>query len=260
MRAPHHFLISVFTVLALSGPAIVQFSDARLWLFPIAAGFGALLPDADGGDAAVFHAKIKGTSRFVGRRLARFIDDFFGTINFVFLGFFGKYLLCLPYRFLVGAKARHRGVFHSVYAGLFSSVVVSSILSVIVISFSSPTFDPLTIAFFFVGFFSGFFLHLLEDACTASGIDFLAPFGSFFLRGNHGTDSGNQLLPDAMTYALLLLAVAPFALTLASAPAVNYVSPIPYWEAQGGLVAAVVAVWALFLFLFGVRKGGGVRS
>ena len=251
MLGRHHFLISVSTALALSAPAILAFGDPRLWLFPIFTGFGALLPDVDGDDAAIFHGRIGGTSRFLGRRIARFINNFFGPLNRL-LGFAGKYLLYFPYRVMAGAKDEHRGVFHSVYAGLFSALMVSAVVFVCVAAAGKADF--IAIAAVFAGLFFGFFLHLLEDSCTISGIDFLAPFGSFILRGSHSTNGKSQLLPDLMAYIFLFLAAAPFAIWVAESAQVHYFAPMPYWVEQAGIGAAVVMLWAVSLIFFRVRN------
>ena len=251
MRGVHHFLISVFTALTLSAPAILTFGDPRLWLFPIFTGFGALLPDVDGDDAAIFHGKIGGTSRFVGRRLSKFINGFFGPLNRL-LGLAGKYLLYFQYRVMVGAKDEHRGVFHSVYAGLFSALMVTA--GVFACVAAAGKVDFISIAAVFAGLFFGFFLHLLEDSCTISGVDFLAPFGSFILRGSHSTNGKSQLLPDLMAYLFLFLAAAPFAIWVAESSQVHYIASIPYWEQQAGFLIAVAFLWASFLLLFRTRE------
>jgi len=68
---------------------------------------------------------------------------------------------------IIGLIFRHRGIFHSIWAGAFLSAVL----------------------WFFVnkscaiGLFIGYFSHLLIDGFTIQGINFLHPIGNLHLKG-----------------------------------------------------------------------------
>ncbi len=251
MYGNQHFLLSVLTVAAIVSPALIFTGDGSLLIIIMASGFGSLLPDVDAGDSALAHNKIRGTSRFVGYRLARVINRVFGTVNFVLYPV-ARWLVLGPYALLLGRKAEHRGIFHTVYAGLFASFILTIMLSAAL--WHAKAFNFISSASVFSGLLLGFLLHLVEDACTVSGIDFLFPFQSCFLRGNHRTNGDSQLLPSVQIAVLMVLASLPYLLWFFSNPDVSILPPLSFWAQQAGMLALVLAVWLAFLKLYGVRR------
>ena len=251
MYGNQHFLLSVLTVAAIVSPALIFTGDASLLIIIIAGGFGSLLPDGDAEDSALAHNKIRGTSRFVGYRLARVINNVFGTVNFVLYPV-AKWLVFKPYVLFLGVKAEHRGAFHTVYAGLFASFILTLILSAAL--WYAKAFNFTYSAFVFAGLLLGFLLHLVEDACTVSGIGFLFPFQSYFLRGNHHTNGDSQFLPNSQIIVLLVLSGLPYLLWFLSNPTIKMLPPLPFWAQQAGVLALLLCLWLAFLKLYGVRR------
>ncbi|MCS3924434.1 membrane-bound metal-dependent hydrolase YbcI (DUF457 family) [Methanosalsum natronophilum] len=77
---------------------------------------------------------------------------------------------------------RHRGIMHSPIGILISSLILTLIVSAVVFLIYQKI-NMLMVSFVFIGLLFGQFLHLLEDSCTVTGINWKFPFGTKLING-----------------------------------------------------------------------------
>ncbi|MFH1306132.1 MAG: metal-dependent hydrolase [Candidatus Micrarchaeota archaeon] len=211
MRGNQHFLFTFFTLGALLFPlSFFTFDFSYLWLL-FWACIGSLLPDVDVGKGHEARSKIGGTAFFVGIKGAQAINLIFGKILSI-TGIITHWLVFKPYSlilWLLGFRVsfKHRGIFHSLPAAIFTSIFLTVLVYFVAnyIGFSSPQFQFYT----FLGILFGFLFHLFHDSLTISGVQWLAPFLSFEIYGNHKTGGEGQLLPTLFIFYLMLVAIVP---------------------------------------------------
>ncbi|MDO8517029.1 MAG: metal-dependent hydrolase [Nanoarchaeota archaeon] len=78
-------------------------------------------------------------------------------------------------------KKEHRGIMHAPIGILISTILLLLILSTFLVIFK--LFNPIFLLILFFGLLIGQFLHLLEDSCTISGINWKFPFGTKIMNG-----------------------------------------------------------------------------
>lgn len=237
MLGSQHLLLSVFTAAALALPLYLGgFLLPTLFLLFLAGVFiGSLAPDADAEDAAIFHSRVKGLGS-----AGRLVNGTIGLVLPLF-GFVLKWLVYKPLALVFGGN-EHRGLMHSLL-GLAAATVLIGVY-VAVAAFWLKFFDFAGLAVFLLGFAFGFLLHLAEDACTLSGVDFGYPFRSLKFSGNARTGEGWKV--DLFVFLFGLLAIG-----------VWYGFYSLSWRLlfkESAVLAAVAAAWLLLFLACRVRR------
>lgn len=140
---------------------------------------------------------------------------------------------------------RHRGIMHSPVGVIISSIILTLISVTIALLFLNG-FDLILVFTIFGGLLIGQFLHLLEDSCTVTGINWKFPFGTKNLKGEIYTfpkEKGKKdIRPMLYEYSLLsitIVLVLGYAFDLLS---FVYVTIYPI------IALSLVLVWAVILF------------
>ena len=248
MLGRHHLSLSVGTAALIILPIFPAFPIAALLAF-VGTAIGSLIPDADSPDAAIFHTEVRG----VGGGLSDLLNapaplyPVFGNVT--------KYLIYKPAVWFYDEVVfdqydigeRHRGFLHS-FLGLGTTVLLTAIYMIPVLLFLDLIWIE-GIAIFLGAYLAGAILHLLEDSCTKSGIQWNFPFQSWKLSGEIRTTAD----PSDMRYQRRLLSI------LGVGGAALFLLPLvitqvpPYWFSIGGLVLAVV-LWVVFAIGFAKVK------
>ena len=141
-------------------------------------------------------------------------------------------------------EEQHRGIMHSPI-GVFISSFVLTLLTAIIGYFIFHGINATLIGFLFLGLISGQLLHLLEDSCTISGINWLFPFRTCELKGSIYTGNKIEGKRDIrpFLYRVSLLFASAILLILHSLGAIDVNESGIYL-----LIFAVVAlIWGLIL-------------
>lgn len=240
MLGRHHLSLSVGTVALVALPLFPLHPHETLLIFTGTA-IGSLVPDADSPDAAIFHDEVKGLSGGYGEIL-----NAIAILNPVF-GYTTKYLIYKPAvkfydKFVFGGydiAERHRGFLHS-FLGLGTVTFMTTLYLIPVIIFLDLVWI-LGLGVFVIAFLSGAILHLLEDSCTKSGIQWNFPFQSWKLKGQITTTAK----PEDMKYQRYFLTI------LGIGAAGMFFTPViieevsPYYFSIVGFVVAVI-LWLIF--------------
>lgn len=258
MLGKDHITLSLFTFSIILMPFYLSGTHTGLFILAlISIGIGSLAPDADSPDAAIFHNNVRGLKGDSKNIINTFIGPFLPAFSFVI-----KYLIYIPsikiIQFLVSrdkvsfqykVTKSHRGILHS-FLGLiivfFAVILYSSILSVII----PESVSLVVILVFAISFCIGFFLHLVEDSCTVSGINYTFPMSKkFVFKGKIKTGQFNYGLMAFETY-LVILNVGYF-----------FVLYILEWNLSIGLLIMESAViilllisWFIFMKLSNVNR------
>lgn len=134
---------------------------------------------------------------------------------------------------------RHRGFLHS-FLGLGTILVLTSLYMTPVLFFLDMIWLE-GLAIFFGAFLGGAILHLVEDSCTKSGIQWNFPFQSWKLKGRIRTTAD----PSDMRYQqgfLSVLGVSAAGLFLLPLVVDQYPG---YWYSIGGFGLGVL-MWLVF--------------
>lgn len=203
MLGKHHLLISSIIALLLVFPLILSRNSSLIIfgsLFFIFAAIGSLLPDAD---------SIKGSEL---RRSFRYIDNLMQllipviTLGFQHVGYQKEWNHEI--------REEHRGLIHSPIGILTTSFVISLIVLIpllILVLLGEPSYFLILGLIIFLGLMSGQFLHILEDSCTVSGINWKFPFGTKRVRGNIITKRERYpVLESPRQWSLIIIYIAIF--------------------------------------------------
>lgn len=193
MLGKDHITLSVFTVSLILMPLLTMEGWGGIFILAvIAAGIGSLAPDVDSPDAAIFHKRVRGLKGTTRKLFDGWVGPFLPTFGYIL-----KNLIYRPsvkvIQFLVKkdklslqykVTEAHRGVLHS-NLGLVITIIFlliySLILKLALLQGGSDVLSLRAILVFCLAFSLGFFLHLVEDACTVSGINFTFPFSKRLL-------------------------------------------------------------------------------
>lgn len=230
MNGNEHITISIATAAVVLVPWLWSIHPA--WLIAALFGvfIGALAPDADANDSAIFHTRIPG-----GRGKRLIILPLFGYgIRYLIY-----YPISLPFIALCGKRGmpRHRGVLHS----LIGVVLMTALLgfyawAIGTLLLGIPWDTGYTV--FLLGFLGGAVGHLLEDSCTRSGVAWFFPLSGHRTKGKIVTGSDD---PRPSIYAGTMCAAA---VGLAAVKPAGLVSADLYpWTG----VAVACILWVLFL-------------
>ncbi|MFB6095750.1 MAG: metal-dependent hydrolase [Halodesulfurarchaeum sp.] len=234
MLGRHHLTLSVGTVALVVLPLFPIYPLVTIVAL-VGTAIGSLIPDADSQDAAIFHTEVSGIRGDLGD-----LVNAPGVLYPVF-GYVTKYLIYKPavafYDRVVFAerdiRERHRGFLHS-FLGLGTLTVVTGIYLGIVLLLVGLTW-LVGIVVFLAGYLAGAVLHLLEDSCTRSGIQWNFPFDSWRVQGDITTSTD----PADMRYQQGFLVV------LGVGAGVMFLAPL-----------LVTAIPRLLFSLLGVVLGG----
>lgn len=182
MLGRHHLLLSVGTVALVVSPLFAHYPNAVLVAI-VGTAVGSLIPDADSPDAAIFHPEVrglKGTSGEVLNAVAPLFPAF---------GYVTKYLIYKPAVKAYDAfvfdeyeiEENHRGFLHS-FLGLGTATVVTALYLVVVLLFLEILSLP-HLAIFLGAYLLGALLHLAQDSCTKTGIQWNYPFQDWEIKG-----------------------------------------------------------------------------
>ncbi|MBU0466399.1 MAG: metal-dependent hydrolase [Nanoarchaeota archaeon] len=172
MLGRHHLSISVFTVLPFIIPLfflntqnVLVYSIALL----VAVVVGSLLPDSDcGGKPKLYYDfGIIYDLMIPIQKIVVFLFKLSGI----------KKRLNLQYE----VNHEHRGIMHSPIGILISSLLLT--LVVLIFMLIGKFTNLITLSLIFAGLVIGQLLHILEDSCTVSGINWKFPFGTKELKG-----------------------------------------------------------------------------
>lgn len=242
MKGRNHVLISWATILPVLYPIILIYPIETI-LVLVTLTLGCLTPDID----------IKNSTLFNGGRSLRdgVTEPFylvFGPLLFPF-AVFVRYLVAKPGQLIVGVTTRneintgHRGFTHTI-PGLASIVSILGLYFSLVLLYLNITELRLLLVGL-VGFALGYFLHLIQDSITKSGILWIHPFSNVKLKGNLRTGKSKFkigvtqiLLSSALVASILLIHIFDFS------------------EIKGSLISAavVIGIWSgLSATIFGLE-------
>ncbi len=246
MRGVEHVRISLFSAGVLLAPQAPTLGVQLTLVSLLGAFIGALAPDADAEDAAIFHSRMNGVSGFRGLIIntAAIILPIFGyTIRYLIY-----YPLSLVFLAIFGKRYRHqhRGLLHSITGVCLTTGIL---LAYIWALFVYIGWHPLPVLpTFGIAFFCGCFFHLMEDTCTPSGVAWLYPFSRVRACGTIRTSSRFDIRPGAFTVLLALTVAATIAAALFGAVQPEHLA---FASAIG-----LIFLWLLFLAAARVRYGG----
>ncbi len=201
MLGRHHVSISLATVLPFLVPLIfVNIPNGvplgALFLFCVFVG--SLVPDIDSNGKPKLYYDLKIVYKVL-YPLFKVVVWIFNTFNF-------KAKLDLQY----DVKEEHRGIMHSPIGIVISTIFLTIIISGLLFWIKFPG-ALIIILFVFFGILIGQFLHLLEDSCTVSGINWKFPFKKRLVNGQIRTfdrfEEKKDIRPFVFQFLLGLISV-----------------------------------------------------
>lgn len=180
MLGKDHVSITLGTVFPFTIPLIFSDNSHPVYAFCllVAAAIGSLIPDADSDEKPKLHYDFK------------IIYDIMVPLHKLIVFSFTFFNLKEKMNLRYVVEKQHRGVMHSPI-GVFISSFVLTLLITIVGYLIFHGINATFISLLFLGLILGQLLHLLEDSCTVSGINWLFPFGTRELKGSIYT--GNKI-------------------------------------------------------------------
>jgi membrane-bound metal-dependent hydrolase YbcI (DUF457 family) len=230
VNGDEHLSISLATAAVVLVPWVSVLPPEWLVAALFGVFIGALAPDADANDSAIFHTRVPGGK---GKRLV--VLPLFGyAIRYLIY-----YPISLPFIALLGERGmpRHRGVLHSAIGVVLMTLVLGAYAWAIgTIGLRIPWDIGYTV--FLLGFLGGAVGHLLEDSCTRSGVAWLFPLSGHRTHGGIITGSGD---PRPTIYAAVM-AVAAGGLFAAGKTEAIPAHLFPYAG-----IAVAAGLWVIFL-------------
>jgi membrane-bound metal-dependent hydrolase YbcI (DUF457 family) len=236
MLGKEHISITLGTLLPFTIPYLLSGNSTYIEYsacFLIASVVGSLMPDADSGGKP------------------RLYYDF-GVIYDIMVPL-QKFIIWSVKRFNLSNKmrleyevdGRHRGVMHSPIGVLISTFTIS----IIAIAIGFMAFQEINIVLstlIFTGLAIGQFLHLLEDSCTVSGINWYFPFGTKKINGEIRTYRKAKSKRDVrpVLYQSLLLLVSLILLIFNTLKIVDLNDSM----IQLSIIPVVVSMWLFIIF------------
>lgn len=239
MLGRQHLLLSLATSSVLLMPFIENYNSLAL-LFFIGSSIGALIPDVDASDAAVFHRNVKGLNGQTGKM----INGTIGPLLPIF-GYSTKYLIYKPavhFFNLVSRNynfhQRHRSFSHSLL-GITTMTALTGIYVTPLLLYAN-IFSILHLTIFLSGYTLGAILHIIQDSCTKTGIAWNAPFSTKRLKGKLRTGKDN-LQPRVMLYILTAQTLTAFYFSIT-----NYLT---FWRLLILTFTTPALSWSIFVFV-----------
>mgnify|MGYP001180887088 CR=1 FL=1 len=234
MLGKDHFSITLGTVFPFTIPLIFSENSHPVYAFCllVASVIGSLIPDADSDEKPKLHYDFK------------IIYDIMVPLHKLIVFSFSLFNLKEKMNLQYVVEEQHRGIMHSPI-GVFISSFVLTLLTAIIGYFIFHGINATLIGFLFLGLISGQLLHLLEDSCTISGINWLFPFRTCELKGSIYTGNKIEGKRDIrpFLYRVSLLFASAILLILHSLGAIDVNESGIYL-----LIFAVVAlIWGLIL-------------
>jgi membrane-bound metal-dependent hydrolase YbcI (DUF457 family) len=205
----------------------------------VAAAIGSLIPDADSDEKPKLHYDFK------------VIYDIMVPLHKLIVFSFAFFNLKEKMNLQYVVEKQHRGVMHSPI-GVFISSFVLTLLITIVGYLIFHGINATFISLLFLGLILGQLLHLLEDSCTVSGINWLFPFGTRELKGSIYTGNKIEGKRDIrpFLYKLFLLFFSVILLVFHSLGTINVNEPVIYLL----IFAAVTLIWSLIFLTAKINK------
>ena len=176
MLGKDHISLTVFSVIPFIVPALFLNNTVLTWtiVFLLFAIIGSLLPDSDvKGKATIYY-------RFP---ILDFIMKNF--VIWVLILAFNNPTIKRKIKSVYEVKNEHRGIMHSPVGVLSSSLILTIIFFIVLVGLERFNFLLVFIAF--VSLVFGQLMHMLQDSCTVSGINWAFPFGVRTLGGTIST-------------------------------------------------------------------------
>ena len=242
MLGRDHLLLTIATVSLVLAPLFTRYPTVVLVAL-VGTAIGSLIPDADSPDAAIFHMNVSGLRGGIGSVL-----NSIGILYPVF-GYVTKYLIYKPsvqfYDSFVftetNIEERHRGFLHS-FLGLGTATVLTGVY-LLPLLYVLGIVSVVFIGVFLLAYLTGAILHLVEDSCTKSGIQWHYPFRQWRIRGNLTTTTR---LADTIYQRVFSVILGGGVVLLFFLPSIySEISPILF--ALIGTVAGGV-LWLCFAF------------
>ena len=258
MLGKDHITLSLFTVSVILMPFFLDRTTAGLFILAmVGVGIGSLAPDADSPDAAIFHKKVRGLKGSTRKLIDGWISPFLPIFGFIL-----KFLIYKPsvkiIQFLVKkdkislqykVTETHRGILHS-GVGLLISFIAFLVYSSILMLIFPQLLSIKAVLVFNIALGIGFFLHLVEDSCTISGVNFSFPMSKNLLfKGKIRTgkfDYGTGIFESC----LVVLNVCYF-LGLSILEKKTSISTI---QMELIVIILVLLSWLTFIKLSGVKR------
>lgn len=213
----------VITSLTASGLIIPFYYFTPIICLTVLAGviIGSLIPDIDGRDAMIFHRKVFR----VRTGYTQALNVFPGMLLPLF-GYVTKYAVYLPsvliFKFFLPRHYRpeygHRRYMHS-FLGVTTTTGITGLIALTFLYITGLLNlggIVLTVSFL-IGYVSGALMHLLEDACTKTGVMFLYPFNNVRIHGKLVTGK-DMVKPHLMTLSSAATFLAALYLTYKTGP------------------------------------------
>ena len=241
MLGKDHVSITLGTVFPFTIPLIFSDNSHPVYAFCllVAAVIGSLIPDADSDEKPKLHYDFK------------VIYDIMVPLHKLIVFSFAFFNLKEKMNLQYVVEKQHRGVMHSPI-GVFISSFVLTLLITIVGYLIFHGINATFISLLFLGLILGQLLHLLEDSCTVSGINWLFPFGTRELKGSIYTGNKIEGKRDIrpFLYRVTLLFFSAIMLILHSLGAIDVNDSDIYF-----LIFAVVAlIWGLIFLTAKIDK------
>jgi len=213
MLGKDHVNISIAAVFPFLIPLIFS-GDSNFLIYFVVFMFcvlvGSIVPDADCGGKATIYYKFRAVDWFMKKIVA-------GPIVWLFSKVVSK-KANLEYEVTDG----HRGIIHAPIGILFSTLMLS--LPILLVMLIFGLFSLYFILAIFSGLLIGQFLHIFEDSCTVSGINWAFPFGTKLMKGEIYTFSKEEGKKDIrpIIYAVMFYGVGIILVILYSLIKVNF--------------------------------------
>lgn len=195
MLGKDHINISIAFVIPFLIPLVfLNVGDMLIFVtFLFAVFVGSLLPDTDCGGKATIYYKFPEIDNFMKKVVGKSIK---WTLNHLI----SKEKIKVEHE----VNDEHRGIMHSPIGVLLTSIILSLPIFIFALVFNMFNFGVILAIFF--GLLIGQLLHLFEDSCTISGINWLFPFKTKELKGKIYTFSKDPERKDIrpMLYAGIL--------------------------------------------------------
>lgn len=195
MLGKQHVSITLATIIPLLLPMLLYDSNYQLYSISIliAVLIGSLTPDADcGGKSKLYYD-------------FRFVHDIMIPLQKSVVWIFNRSSVKNKFNLECEVNNKHRGIMHAPVGIVISSLLLTLIASIFTLIFyiESTIFVTFSV---FVGLLTGQFLHLVEDSCTVSGINWKFPFGTRELKGKIYTfskiEGKKDIRPTIYEYSL----------------------------------------------------------